>query len=160
METTKLLEIILENQEKRTIELLDLEKYFNKMLEVMENEYKKEKKVHNWDYSNRCKQYLEKVQGLNTELRSLQKNIDSPDIPNKNKYSQIINQLLSFEENNFKNTITLFQNKLNYYLLLKNDSDDDILQNENEIKNLKYKLSVIRENINDIVTSLKYEKNK
>lgn len=112
--------------------------------------------MHNWDYSAKCKSYLEGAQILNNELKTLRTKISStyPD----SKEVNLINRLLSLEESNYKLTINIFLKKLNYFNLLKSDADDeDFIKNENDIAELKMKQTEIRENISDLITTLKYE---
>jgi len=99
---------------------------------------------------------LEGAQILNNELKTLRTKISStyPD----SKEVNLINRLLSLEESNYKLTINIFLKKLNYFNLLKSDADDeDFIKNENDIAELKMKQTEIRENISDLITTLKYE---
>jgi hypothetical protein len=144
---------IISNQEKRMTDLLELEKYFNTLLNLLEREWNENKKIHNWDYSAKCKKYLENAQILNNDLKSLKEN--NQDLAEIN----IINQLLSLEESNYKNTVLLFMKKLSHFELLKKDADEEEFESlEKEISALKHTQFEIREGISDIVTNLKYSK--
>jgi hypothetical protein len=127
------------------------------LISLLEKEWKESKKLHNWDYSSKCKSYMEGAQVLNNELKNLRQKIITS-YPNS-KEINIIDKLLSLEENNFKLTISLFLKKLNHFELLKKDADDDeFIKNEKEVAEIKIKQSEIREIISDLITTLKYEK--
>jgi hypothetical protein len=158
-DTNTLLNTILKNQEIRTEELISLEKYkifnlisyFNKLLEILEREWKTEKKIHNWDYLGYCKKYIEKVEKLNKELRSLQSN--------NCIYTNDINSILSLEENNYRTTLGIFVKKINHFELLKKNSDEEEIEsNDEDIIQLKIKKSEIREKLNDLIEDLKYSR--
>jgi hypothetical protein len=134
-------------------------RYFTKLLSLLDKEWKESKKLHNWDYTAKCKSYMEGAQILNNELKTLRTKISSinPDSQEVN----LINGLLSLEESNYKLTINIFLKKLNYFNLLKSDADDDDFnKNENEIVELKMKQTEIRETISDFITALKYDNKK
>jgi hypothetical protein len=95
---------------------------------------------------------MEIVSGLNKKLRNVQSESDNEG------YKIYIDKLLALEENNYKITINIFMKKLKHFELLKNDADEEEFEkNEIEINELKIKQKDIRESINDIITSLKYD---
>ena len=67
-----------------------------------------------------------------------------------------INKLLNLESLNYKNTINIYLNKLSCFDLIKKEEDAKLIQKEKEIANLKSNLGFIREEINDLLTNLKY----
>lgn len=125
--------------------------YFNKLIEILENEWKIEKKTHNWNYADYCKKYIEVVGLLNKELRNLQQ-----DELNK-FYIKFIDELLSLEESNYKYTIGIFAKKIRYYDLLKKDADEEEFEkNENDILEARSKKEQIRERINEVLQEIIY----
>lgn len=141
---------LLKNQEQRTQAMIDLETYFNKMIQVMESEWRQSKHFHHWDYKEKCQGFMNTAQNLNKELRELQ--------GNNNEVFNLIENLLVLEENNYKNTINLFLCRLKNLELLKQDADESSFAlNEKEIDSIKIKLAGIREQLNDLITNLKYQ---
>lgn len=117
----------------------------------MEKEWETNKKIHNWDYSDKCKNFITEAQSLNNEFRKIQTNIEIIILNN------LMNRLMQLEENNYKLTISIFLSKLKKFELLKKDEDEyEFSLNENEVSELKMKQKEIREMINDIITEIKY----
>jgi hypothetical protein len=122
----------------------------------MENEYKTEKKCHNWDYSSACKKYLEEAQALNKSLREIQGSLPT----DLNNLSKIIEALLLKEKSNFEYTLKLYMEKLKYFDLLKTDADAvDFEENTKNVYELKSKKAEIRNEINELISELKYSEN-
>ena len=144
---------LLENEEKRTIIIKEMEKYLNDNIQEIEKYFKETGKIEKSpqkfnDYSQNVLQELKK---LNEELRNLS------DLKNES-FKKDVNILLNLESQNYKITLSIFINKLNSFEMMKNDDDDfKLLNKEKEISILKQNLSNAREEINDFITNLKYK---
>ena len=155
MENEKALyKYLFKNEEERTKIIKELEKYLNDALKEIEIKFKEFNEIPK-NSTNKYEKYMENtlndLQKLNNELRKIESNVDC-----KENIKKDINKLLNLESLNYKNTINIYLNKLSCFDLIKNEEDAKLIQKENEIANLKSNLSFIREQINDLLTNLKY----
>ena len=155
MENEKALyKYLFKNEEERTKIIKELEKYLNDALKEIEIKFKELNEIPK-NSTNKYEKYMENtlndLQKLNNELRKIESNVDC-----KENIKKDINKLLNLESLNYKNTINIYLNKLSCFDLIKNEEDAKLIQKENEIANLKSNLSFIREQINDLLTNLKY----
>ena len=143
---------VFKNEEYRTKQIKELENYLNDTIKSIEIEWKENGEIpkNNNKYNEYTQKVIDQLQILNNDLRKICEN-------SNDKFKNDINQLLSLEEANFKSTINIFIQKLNCFELISKDEDDyKVINKEKEIANLKQKLSLIREQINDHITNLKY----
>ena len=143
---------VFKNEEYRTKQIKELENYLNDTIKSIEIEWKENGAIpkNNNKYNEYTQKVIDQLQILNNDLRKICEN-------SNDKFKNDINQLLSLEEANFKSTINIFIQKLNCFELISKDEDDyKVINKEKEIANLKQKLSLIREQINDHITNLKY----
>ena len=143
---------VFKNEEYRTKQIKELENYLNDTIKSIEIEWKENGEIpkNNNKYNEYTQKVIDQLQILNNDLRKICEN-------SNDKFKNDINQLLSLEEANFKSTINIFIQKLNCFELISKDEDDyKVINKEKEIANLKQKLSLIREQINDPITNLKY----
>ena len=119
----------------------------------LENEWKRTGIVPNSNSHNeRTQRTIKEIQKLNNDLRAKANETVLQEFKND------INRLLSLEESNFKTTVNIYLMKLACFELIRKDEDDyKVIQKEKEIANLKQELSSIRVEINDLITSLKYQ---
>ena len=155
MENEKALyKYLFKNEEERTKIIKELEKYLNDAFKEIEIKFKESNEIPK-NSTNKYEKYMEntlnELQKLNNELRKIESNVDC-----KENIKKDINKLLNLESLNYKNTINIYLNKLSCFDLIKNEEDAKLIQKENEIANLKSNLSFIREQINDLLTNLKY----
>ena len=155
MENEKALyKYLFKNEEERTKIIIELEKYLNDAFKEIEIKFKELNEIPK-NSTNKYEKYMEntlnELQKLNNELRKIESNVDC-----KENIKKDINKLLNLESLNYKNTINIYLNKLSCFDLIKNEEDAKLIQKENEIANLKSNLSFIREQINDLLTNLKY----
>jgi len=155
MENEKALyKYLFKNEEERTKIIKELEKYLNDAFKEIEIKFKELNEIPK-NSTNKYEKYMENtlndLQKLNNELRKIESNVDC-----KENIKKDINKLLNLESLNYKNTINIYLNKLSCFDLIKNEEDAKLIQKENEIANLKSNLSFIREQINDLLTNLKY----
>ena len=145
---------LFKNEEERTKIIIELEKYLNDAFKEIEIKFKESNEIPK-NSTNKYEKYMEntlnELQKLNSELRKIESNVDC-----KENIKKDINKLLNLESLNYKNTINIYLNKLSCFDLIKNEEDAKLIQKENEIANLKSNLSFIREQINDLLTNLKY----
>ena len=145
---------LFKNEEERTKIIIELEKYLNDAFKEIEIKFKESNEIPK-NSTNKYEKYMEntlnELQKLNNELRKIESNVDC-----KENIKKDINKLLNLESLNYKNTINIYLNKLSCFDLIKNEEDAKLIQKENEIANLKSNLSFIREQINDLLTNLKY----
>ena len=155
MENEKALyKYLFKNEEERTKIIKELEKYLNDAFKEIEIKFKELNEIPK-NSTNKYEKYMENtlndLQKLNNELRKIESNVDC-----KENIKKDINKLLNLESLNYKNTINIYLNKLSCFDLIKNEEDAKLIQKEKEIANLKSNLSFIREQINDLLTNLKY----
>ena len=155
MENEKALyKYLFKNEEERTKIIKELEKYLNDAFKEIEIKFKELNEIPK-NSTNKYEKYMENtlndLQKLNNELRKIESNVDC-----KENIKKDINKLLNLESLNYKNTINIYLNKLSCFDLIKNEEDAKLIQKEYEIANLKSNLSFIREQINDLLTNLKY----
>ena len=154
MENNKnLYKFLFNNEEKRTTIIKEMEQYLNETIQGIENTWKSQGVIEK--NSNKYNTYLQTVlsqlQTLNDELRKMSES-------NSESFKKNVNFLLSLEKDNYSNTLNIFINKLKCFDMLKNDEDDYILiKKEKEISQLRENLALIREQINDFITNLKYK---
>jgi len=145
---------LFKNEEERTKIIKELEKYLNDAFKEIEIKFKEFNEIPK-NSTNKYEKYMENtlndLQKLNNELRKIESNVDC-----KENIKKDINKLLNLESLNYKNTINIYLNKLSCFDLIKNEEDAKLIQKEKEIANLKSNLSFIREQINDLLTNLKY----
>ena len=145
---------LFKNEEERTKIIKELEKYLNDAFKEIEIKYKESNEIPK-NSTNKYEKYMEntlnELQKLNSELRKIESNVDC-----KENIKKDINKLLNLESLNYKNTINIYLNKLSCFDLIKKEEDAKLIQKEKEIANLKSNLGFIREEINDLLTNLKY----
>ena len=127
--------------------------FLSSTITSIENEWKRTGIVPNSNsYNERTQRTIKELQKLNNDLRAKANETVSQQFKND------INRLLSLEESNFKTTVNIFIMKLACFELIRKDEDDyKVIQKEKEIANLKQELSTTRVEINDLITSLKYQ---
>ena len=155
MENEKTLyKYLFKNEEERTKIIKELEKYLEDAIKDIEIKFKEFNEIPK-NSSNKNEKHMESVlndlQKLNNELRKIQNNINC-----KENLKKDIDKLLNLESSNYKNIINIYLNKLSCFDLIKKEEDDKLIQKEKEIVNLKNNLVFIREQINDLLTNLKY----
>jgi hypothetical protein len=155
MENEKALyKYLFKNEEERTKIIIELEKYLNDAFKEIEIKFKESNEIPK-NSTNKYEKYMEntlnELQKLNNELRKIESNVDC-----KENIKKDINKLLNLESLNYKNTINIYLNKLSCFDLIKKEEDAKLIQKEKEIANLKSNLGFIREEINDLLTNLKY----
>ena len=155
MENEKTLyKYLFKNEEERTKIIKELEKYLNDAFKEIEIKFKELNEIPK-NSTNKYEKYMENtlndLQKLNNELRKIESNVDC-----KENIKKDINKLLNLESLNYKNTINIYLNKLSCFDLIKKEEDAKLIQKEKEIANLKSNLGFIREEINDLLTNLKY----
>jgi hypothetical protein len=155
MENEKALyKYLFKNEEERTKIIIELEKYLNDAFKEIEIKFKELNEIPK-NSTNKYEKYMEntlnELQKLNNELRKIESNVDC-----KENIKKDINKLLNLESLNYKNTINIYLNKLSCFDLIKKEEDAKLIQKEKEIANLKSNLGFIREEINDLLTNLKY----
>ena len=155
MENEKALyKYLFKNEEERTKIIIELEKYLNDAFKDIEIKFKESNEIPK-NSTNKYEKYMEntlnELQKLNNELRKIESNVDC-----KENIKKDINKLLNLESLNYKNTINIYLNKLSCFDLIKKEEDAKLIQKEKEIANLKSNLGFIREEINDLLTNLKY----
>ena len=145
---------LFKNEEERTKIIKELEKYLNDAFKEIEIKFKEFNEIPK-NSTNKYEKYMENtlndLQKLNNELRKIESNVDC-----KENIKKDINKLLNLESLNYKNTINIYLNKLSCFDLIKKEEDAKLIQKEKEIANLKSNLGFIREEINDLLTNLKY----
>ena len=145
---------LFKNEEERTKIIIELEKYLNDAFKEIEIKFKELNEIPK-NSTNKYEKYMEntlnELQKLNSELRKIESNVDC-----KENIKKDINKLLNLESLNYKNTINIYLNKLSCFDLIKKEEDAKLIQKEKEIANLKSNLGFIREEINDLLTNLKY----
>ena len=145
---------LFKNEEERTKIIIELEKYLNEAFKEIEIKFKESNEIPK-NSTNKYEKYMEntlnELQKLNSELRKIESNVDC-----KENIKKDINKLLNLESLNYKNTINIYLNKLSCFDLIKKEEDAKLIQKEKEIANLKSNLGFIREEINDLLTNLKY----
>lgn len=145
---------LFKNEEERTKIIIELEKYLNDAFKEIEIKFKESNEIPK-NSTNKYEKYMEntlnELQKLNSELRKIESNVDC-----KENIKKDINKLLNLESLNYKNTINIYLNKLSCFDLIKKEEDAKLIQKEKEIANLKSNLGFIREEINDLLTNLKY----
>ena len=145
---------LFKNEEERTKIIIELEKYLNDTFKEIEIKFKESNEIPK-NSTNKYEKYMEntlkELQKLNSELRKIESNVDC-----KENIKKDINKLLNLESLNYKNTINIYLNKLSCFDLIKKEEDAKLIQKEKEIANLKSNLGFIREEINDLLTNLKY----
>jgi hypothetical protein len=145
---------LFKNEEERTKIIIELEKYLNDAFKEIEIKFKELNEIPK-NSTNKYEKYMEntlnELQKLNNELRKIESNVDC-----KENIKKDINKLLNLESLNYKNTINIYLNKLSCFDLIKKEEDAKLIQKEKEIANLKSNLGFIREEINDLLTNLKY----
>ena len=145
---------LFKNEEERTKIIIELEKYLNDAFKEIEIKYKESNEIPK-NSTNKYEKYMEntlnELQKLNSELRKIESNVDC-----KENIKKDINKLLNLESLNYKNTINIYLNKLSCFDLIKKEEDAKLIQKEKDIANLKSNLGFIREEINDLLTNLKY----
>ena len=145
---------LFKNEEERTKIIIELEKYLNDAFKEIEIKFKESNEIPK-NSTNKYEKYMEntlnELQKLNNELRKIESNVDC-----KENIKKDINKLLNLESLNYKNTINIYLNKLSCFDLIKKEEDAKLIQKEKEIANLKSNLGFIREEINDLLTNLKY----
>ena len=150
----KLYKYLFKNEEERTKIIIELEKYLNDAFKEIEIKFKESNEIPK-NSTNKYEKYMEntlnELQKLNNELRKIESNVDC-----KENIKKDINKLLNLESLNYKNTINIYLNKLSCFDLIKKEEDEKLIQKEKEIANLKSNLGFIREEINDLLTNLKY----
>ena len=127
--------------------------FLSSTITSIENEWKRTGIVPNSNaYNERTQRTIKEIQKLNNDLRAKANETVLQEFKND------INRLLSLEESNFKTTVNIHLMKLACFELIRKDEDDyKVIQKEKEIANLKQELSSIRVEINDLITSLKYQ---
>ena len=155
MENEKALyKYLFKNEEERTKIIIELEKYLNDAFKEIEIKFKELNEIPK-NSTNKYEKYMEntlnELQKLNNELRKIESNVDC-----KENIKKDINKLLNLESLNYKNTINIYLNKLSCFDLIKKEEDAKLIQKEKEILNLKNNIVFIREQINDLLTNLKY----
>lgn len=145
---------LFKNEEERTKIIIELEKYLNDAFKEIEIKFKESNEIPK-NSTNKYEKYMEntlnELQKLNNELRKIESNVDC-----KENIKKDINKLLNLESLNYKNTINIYLNKLSCFDLIKKEEDAKLIQKEKDIANLKSNLGFIREEINDLLTNLKY----
>ena len=145
---------LFKNEEERIKIIIELEKYLNDAFKEIEIKFKELNEIPK-NSTNKYEKYMENtlndLQKLNNELRKIESNVDC-----KENIKKDINKLLNLESLNYKNTINIYLNKLSCFDLIKKEEDAKLIQKEKEIANLKSNLGFIREEINDLLTNLKY----
>ena len=145
---------LFKNEEERIKIIIELEKYLNDAFKEIEIKFKESNEIPK-NSTNKYEKYMEntlnELQKLNNELRKIESNVDC-----KENIKKDINKLLNLESLNYKNTINIYLNKLSCFDLIKKEEDAKLIQKEKEIANLKSNLGFIREEINDLLTNLKY----
>lgn len=126
--------------------------YYSKIILAIETEWKTNQEINfKEDHTVVSQQYLSKLQILNKELR---------DTPNEYsaQYLKDVDELLKLEEANYKITLKMFIEKLACFDMIKKEEDDSVvIGKEKEIALLIQDKSKIREEINDLITTLKYQ---
>jgi len=155
MENEKTLyKYLFKNEEERTKIIKELEKYLEDAIKDIEIKFKEFNEIPK-NSSNKNEKHMESVlndlQKLNNELRKIQNNINC-----KENLKKDIDKLLNLESSNYKNIINIYLNKLSCFDLIKKEEDAKLIQKEKEILNLKNNIVFIREQINDLLTNLKY----
>ena len=127
--------------------------FLSNTISSIENEWKQTGIVPKSNsYNERTQRTVKELQKLNNDLRSKANETDSV------QFKADVNRLLALEESNFKITVNIFIMKLACFELIRKDEDDyKVIQKEKEIANLKQELSSTRVEINDLITSLKYQ---
>lgn len=127
--------------------------FLSSTISSIENEWKQTGIVPKSNsYNERTQRTVKELQKLNNDLRSKANETDSV------QFKANVNRLLALEESNFKITVNIFIMKLACFELIRKDEDDyKVIQKEKEIANLKQELSSTRVEINDLITSLKYQ---
>ena len=144
---------LFQNEDKRTTIIKEMEKFLTDNMQEIEKHWKETGEIEKspQKFNNYSQNVLLELKKLNEELRKLS------DLKNES-FKKDVNILLNLEMQNYKITLGIFINKLNYFEMMKNDDNDNkLLNKEKEISLLKQSLSYIREEINDFITNLKYK---